>query len=559
MTSPYNRNDGLPDQVGYLRRPEQTYSDEMVYYGGAPANDLWAMIAAATSGDVESIQALADKNPALATANLNYDQPLHFAVRGSHVEAVRVLLERGANILAESRLNGINQTLNMALDRGNQEIYDLLDEDRRKKFAYHPKAKAVSQALRQRSVEAVRTMLDAETSLAHASDETGNQPMHWASMTGQMAMIDLLLQYGADINIRRFDGARPIDLTDGDYWGWHRDDEGQEEAPKKTALIAGYLLARGADYDLGTAARYGDLGRVKQLLQADPSLAKVPPIYATWGIGAPLGHAASQGREDMVTLLLEYGADPNMREGHIAPRGSALFNAVGGGHFDLAKMLLEHGADPRAGVESSGNVFGGAEGKMKDLLVSYGAGVDPALQGFPAFHTACESGDVDAVRGMLGDHPSLGCDGGFLEEAAVAGQKGVVQVFMDMNPDLWQQVSIHRGDPALLRWMIEQGMDPNQATWKGETPVHRAARSHEPDSLRILLDAGGRTDAIEGFDESTPLGLAARDGCIETVRILLDAGADPNLAGADWARPLAWAQRRGHDDLAILLKAHGAA
>ena len=135
----------------------------------------------------------------------------------------------------------------------------------------------------------------------------------------------------------------------------------------------------------------------------------------------------------------------------------------------------------------------------------------------------------------------------------------MVQVFMDMNPDLWQQVSIHRGDPALLRWMIEQGMDPNQATWKGETPVHRAARSHEPDSLRILLDAGGRTDAIEGFDESTPLGLAARDGCIETVRILLDAGADPNLAGADWARPLAWAQRRGHDDLAILLKAHGAA
>ncbi len=559
MPEDYDRNDGLPTQVGRLQRPESTYTDEMVYFGGAPANDTWAMIAASAAGDVETIRALADKDPALVTANFHYDQPLHFAVRGDHAEAVRVLLERGANILDESRLHGINQTLDMAMDRGNQEIYNLLDEDRRRKFAYHPEAKDVSKAIRQRNVEAVRKIMDADTSLAHASDETGNRPIHWAAMTGQTAMIDLLLQYGADIDIRRFDGARPLDLTDGDYWFRHRKDEDQADAPTKTALIAGYLVARGAEYDLTAATRYGDLGRVKQLLHADPSLAKAAPVYATWGIGAPLGHAASQGREDMVTLLLEYGADPNMREGNIAPCGSALYNAVSNGHFDLAKMLLEHGADPRAAVESSGNVFGGAKGEIRDLLISYGAVEDPALQGFPRFHDACENGDVDAVRGMIEDHPSLTRDGGFLEETALAGQKEVVQTFMDMNPDLWQEVSIHRGEPDLLRWMIEQGMNPNRSDWKGETPIHRAARSNEPDSLRVLLDCGGRTDTMEGFNESTPLGLAARDGCIETARILLDAGADPNLAGADWARPLAWAQRRGHDNQIDLLKEHGVA
>ena len=41
-------------------------------------------------------------------------------------------------------------------------------------------------------------------------------------MTRQIPMIDELLARGADINARRADGARPIQLTNGDYHyrGW---------------------------------------------------------------------------------------------------------------------------------------------------------------------------------------------------------------------------------------------------------------------------------------------------------------------------------------------------
>jgi ankyrin repeat protein len=34
------------------------------------------------------------------------------------------------------------------------------------------------------------------------------------------------------------------------------------------------------------------------------------------------------------------------------------------------------------------------------------------------------------------------------------------------------------------------------------------------------------------------------------VGFLLERGADPNQAGAPWATPIAWAKRKGHDEIA---------
>jgi ankyrin repeat protein len=43
-------------------------------------------------------------------------------------------------------------------------------------------------------------LLDAAPKLLHAGDECGNQPIHGAVLTRQLAMLDLLLARGADIN-----------------------------------------------------------------------------------------------------------------------------------------------------------------------------------------------------------------------------------------------------------------------------------------------------------------------------------------------------------------------
>ena len=49
---------------------------------------------------------------------------------------------------------------------------------------------------------------------------------------------------------------------------------------------------------------------------------------------------------------------------------------------------------------------------------------------------------------------------------------------------------------------------------------------------------------IDDLLQSSPLGWAVRWGKYELSRLYLERGADPTLAGAEWATPLAWAEKR---------------
>ena len=91
-----------------------------------------------------------------------------------------------------------------------------------------------------------------------------------------------------------------------------------------------HLKARGAFIDLPTACHTGDIDRVRELLRQDPSLANKIGEHEGYylGAGAPLSNAAAAGRLDIVQLLLDHGADPNLPEEQIAPKGKALYSAV---------------------------------------------------------------------------------------------------------------------------------------------------------------------------------------------------------------------------------------
>src|SRR5437773_311464 len=96
------------------------------------------------------------------------------------------------------------------------------------------------------------------------------------------------------------------------------------------------------------------------------------------GAGAPLSNAAAVGRMDIVQLLLDHGADPNLPEEQFAPKGKALYSAVYHGHYEIAKLLLERGAFPNPPVESSGDALWicrewRPDKRMEQLLLSYGA------------------------------------------------------------------------------------------------------------------------------------------------------------------------------------------
>ena len=118
--------------------------------------------------------------------------------------------------------------------------------------------------------------------------------------------------------------------------------------------------------------------------------------------------------------------------------------------------------------------------------------------------------------------------------------------------------------PAMTRRLLEHGLDPDLPDWQRRTPMHDFASVSKPEDIQfelmdMFLEYGADIDAVDEEDRSTPLGLAARTGDKRMVRYLLDRGADAGKAGAVWATPLAWAEKRGHEEIGEILRKHGAA
>jgi ankyrin repeat protein len=187
-----------------------------------------------------------------------------------------------------------------------------------------------------------------------------------------------------------------------------------------------HLKARGAYIDLTTACHTGDIERVGELLREDPSRANRLGEHDGYypGAGAPLSNAAAAGRMDIVLLLLDHGADPNLPEEQIAPKGKALYSAVYHGHYEIAKLLLERGAFPNPPVESSGDALWVSQewrpdSRMEQLLLSYGAtptighaGQDPPEEtphwlGITPLHQAAREGDIEKAKKLLADGADL--------------------------------------------------------------------------------------------------------------------------------------------------------
>jgi ankyrin repeat protein len=405
-----------------LLQPAELKSEDKLLWSAGRGVDVWALIQACVSGDLPAARALIARDPSLARSHYQYRKPLYFAVRENRIDVVRFLLEHDNDPLD---LWVDDDPMEIARDRGYTEMERLLVETLETNFNASPKGEPIAAALREHDVKKMRELLDAQPALIAAGDKRSTQPIHWATMTRQLEAIDELLRRGADINAARMGGARPIHLTNGDYF-YRGGRDVPRNWPTTPADVMAHLKARGAYIDLPTACHTGDIDRVREVLRRDPSLANKLGEHEGYylGAGAPLSNAAAAGRMDIVQLLLEHGADPNLPEEQYAPRGKALYNAVYNGHYEIAKLLLERGAFPNPPVESSGDALWISrewrpDKRMEQLLLSYGAKPAPEHtdEDWPKdshnwlritpLHHAARRGDVKEVKKLLASGADL--------------------------------------------------------------------------------------------------------------------------------------------------------
>lgn len=534
-------------------QPDELKTDEPLLWSTGTGTDVWALFSAIVGDDLTTVRRLVEKDPAIVRCHHAYRTPIYFAVRENRLSIAEFLLDHGADPLS---LAVNDSLLEICLDRGYAEMERLVAAKLLNIHNATPRGNPVAAAIRARDVPRVRSLLDAEPGLLHAGDERSNQPIHWATMTRQLDLIDELLERGADIDARRYEGARPIHLYNGDYHyrGW-RDVPGAI-ATRPGAVLA-HLIARGAYVDICTAAHMGSLDRVRELVGQDPSLANRVSDYISYylGSGSPLRNAAATGRLEVVRFLLDHGADPNLNEEGIAPHGGALHAASAGGHYEVAKLLLERGAYPSAEVESSADCLGFAinnkDQRMVDLLTSYGATRPTQIMAY--------DGDVAAAVVAFAADPSLADNPEALSNAASEGSAAFVRLLLQYQPDLATRVGVAGKTPEITRLLFAHGMDPNRPNWLHITALHQYAASGDLVKARLFIEHGADLHARDEDLRSTPLAWAAKFGKQPMVELLLRSGAMPvHPDDPEWATPRAWATRRGHGNIAeVLRKAEG--
>jgi len=543
------------NRISRLIVPDALKKNEPQKWSPGIGTDIWSLFCASMTGDLQTIKLLVDKDPALVRSSYEYRNAMTFAVQENQLEVATFLIQRGADPVNAGTPDSL---LNIATDRGHNAMAQLLKKAISGSGNGMEQGEVIAEAIRSRDLNTVRSLLETSSGYVHATDQSSNQPIHWAVMTRQPDMIDLLLAHGADINAKRFDGASCVQLVNGDYnfRGWSKD---FPVTPRQTLQ---HLRTRGAYIDICTASAIGDIERVRQLLNEDPSLANRVSDYVTYyiGSGAPIKNAASCGHIEIVRLLLDYGADPNLPEEGIAPDGHALHSAVCNGHIEIVKLLLKHGAYPNVEIESSADTLSAAiannDQPMIELLCSYGAARNVRLLAY--------YGDISTAAAVFAANTSKANDTGALENAAGQGHESFVRLMIKYCPTLPQRIAVGVSSrspgagaktKAIADLLFEHGMNASLPNWLRITPLHRFAQKGDMENAELFIMRGADINAIDEELSSTPLGWAAKYGQLAMIDLLLKHGADRNLPLNNlWATPLAWARRRGHEQIAALLE-----
>jgi ankyrin repeat protein len=138
-------------------------------------------------------------------------------------------------------------------------------------------------------------------------------------------------------------------------------------------------LAAGRDLDVFEASALGRVDRLRELLDADPSVVNA---YGDDGFH-PVGLASFFGHVDAARLLFERGADANQlaRNEHIQ---TAAIHAAAASEskdeatrYELVKLALEHGADPNleqgGGFTAMDAARQNGDTRVEQLLREHGA------------------------------------------------------------------------------------------------------------------------------------------------------------------------------------------
>ncbi|NWX94232.1 ANR52 phosphatase, partial [Nothoprocta pentlandii] len=349
-------------------------------------------------------------------------------------------------------------------------------------------------------------------------DQERRTPLHAAAYVGDVAILELLILSGANVNAKDTVWLTPL----------HR------AAAARNEKALHLLLKHSADVNARDKHWQTPL-HVAAANRATKCVEAIVPLLSTVNVADRTGrtalhHAVHSGHLEMVNLLLNKGASLStcdkkdrqpihwaaflgrfgLRAAAALARGPGSTRASRAGHLEVLKLLVARGADVAC----------------KDK------------KGYTLLHTAAASGQIEVVRHLL----RLGVE---IDEPNSFGNTAL-------------HIACYMGQDAVANELVNYGANVNQPNEKGFTPLHFAAVSTNGALCLELLVNNGADVNFQSKEGKSPLHMAAIHGRFTRSQILIQNGTEIDCADKYGNTPLHVAARYGHELLISTLMTNGA-
>ncbi|XP_051999064.1 ankyrin repeat domain-containing protein 50-like isoform X1 [Xyrauchen texanus] len=505
-------------------------------------NEGWtALRSASWGGHKEAVRLLLEAGAEVDGCDSDCRTALRAAAWGGHEEILLTLLHHGAEVdcsdsegrtpLIAAAYMGHKEAVEILLDAGAD--VNFADGDGR--TALSVAALCVPSATGGRGHgEVVSLLLERNANLEH-KDRDGMTPLLLAAYEGHEEVVELLLEAGADVD--ESSGAHPSAIT-----------------PLLAAAAMGHactvnrLLFWGAAVDgidgegrtaLCLAAARGSVEVVRALL--DRGLDENHKDDLGW---TPLHAAACEGHKSVCAILTEHSSMARVGELDVEGR-SPLILAAQEGHCSTVRLLLDrkshidHRAYDGHSAISAAALLGLRE--IVELLIRRGANTDVRdAEGRPLLYLLVLEGHLDM--------------------AALLIEKGGVPLgSRDVEGRTALHVAAWQGDLEGIELLLKYGADVNAQDLDGRTPLHSVAwRGHAAAGRLLLRSKGLDVNLACKQQGATALSIAAQEGHAEIVAMLLERGAEPDNVDCYGRSPVKVAGKQGHFTIVRLLESYGA-
>jgi len=482
-------------------------------------HSVTALQGAVRSGKIELVKILleagANVNAPAATGPYGGKTALQEAASRGSIQLVQLLLAEGADLNAPATSNRSTgrTALQAATESGYVDIVQILLD--RGADVNAPGYPALSLAICVRLDQRMRLV----TILLDAGADVTAEPSALVSAAGigDINLTELLLNEGAGVNGVHVRSAYEIAMLQGHT----------QVAAILLNAGADFSTSKSDDANkpLSEAVVKNDIWRINMLLSGGAKINEVYPGAVgpdeTWVTNA-LPIAANMGNVRMVQFLLDNGAVVDASSMDLRSEGddrlideteyeedalgrTALLSAVRYGRDELITLLLNAGANVNARPQPCG--------------------------GWTALQAAAKRGSIELVRILLEAGAEVNAPAHFdlgrsaLQAAAIQGHIELVRHFLNLGADVNAPAAESRGVTALqgaaiggqlgiALTLLKAGADPNAQPSKfdGRTALEGAAEHGRLDMVQLLLNAGADIGGRDGKNAERARDLALKNG-----------------------------------------------